>query len=254
MMEQKKEIEAIWSDEQRLKLQRSLLGVSVKPIEFRKVMNLLFEEWKGSGETKRRDVGPYQCLITFFSPEIRDAAMEDQLLQSVFDEIRPHWNIFWSLSRHVWIEIMDFPIFMEENSDSMEEPKTVLVVEETQAEQEQSPASSGRTNLNLKNVGDPQLDAIINCNLIAVLAINWVGDNGGAGVGSSRHELMKNVHEPGVHFYNKEGCGVLGLDPMVCEAQIAAKKKIKPKQPSDEKGGGPIVAKKGPIGYGGLDS
>ncbi|MED6124513.1 hypothetical protein PIB30_059615 [Stylosanthes scabra] len=36
------------------------------------------------------DVGPYRCLITFSSSEIRDGAMENVLLMSVFDENRPH--------------------------------------------------------------------------------------------------------------------------------------------------------------------
>ncbi|MED6128967.1 hypothetical protein PIB30_103208 [Stylosanthes scabra] len=107
---QRKVIEAKWDDEQKQRLQRSLLGVCVKRIELRKVMEFLLEEWKGPGEIEVRDVGSYRCLITFSSTEIRDAAMENQLLQFVFDEVRSHWNIFWSLSRRVWIEVTGMPV------------------------------------------------------------------------------------------------------------------------------------------------
>ncbi|MED6170455.1 hypothetical protein PIB30_031107 [Stylosanthes scabra] len=72
-------------------------------------MNLLLEEWKGPGEIEVRDIGPHRCLVTFSSPEICDEAMENQLLHSVFDEVRPHWDIFWSLLRRVWIEVMGVP-------------------------------------------------------------------------------------------------------------------------------------------------
>ncbi|MED6200555.1 hypothetical protein PIB30_086360 [Stylosanthes scabra] len=88
------EVEVIWCEEQKQRLARSLLGVNVNPIEFRKVI----------------DVGPFRCLITFDSPEIRDAALKNELLLSTFDEVRRHWEIFWGLSRRVWIEIMGIPV------------------------------------------------------------------------------------------------------------------------------------------------
>ncbi|MED6203679.1 hypothetical protein PIB30_001373, partial [Stylosanthes scabra] len=73
-------------------------------------MDLLLDEWSGPGEIEIRDVGPYRCLITFSSEEIRDGAMNDELLLSVFDEVRAHWDIFGSLSRRVWIEVMGMPV------------------------------------------------------------------------------------------------------------------------------------------------
>ncbi|MED6173452.1 hypothetical protein PIB30_059547 [Stylosanthes scabra] len=57
----------------------------VKPIDLRKVMNLLIDEW-----IEVKYVGPYRCLATFSSEEIRDGAMNNELLLSVFDEVRPH--------------------------------------------------------------------------------------------------------------------------------------------------------------------
>ncbi|MED6113842.1 hypothetical protein PIB30_074621 [Stylosanthes scabra] len=108
--EGRKEVDVVWSIEHRDLLNRSLLGVSIKPIEFRKVMNFLLDEWKGPGEIECRDMRPYRCLITFSSMEIKDGAMEDELLNSVFDELRPHWEFCESLTRRVWIEIMGLPI------------------------------------------------------------------------------------------------------------------------------------------------
>ncbi|MED6169776.1 hypothetical protein PIB30_024433 [Stylosanthes scabra] len=79
----RKEIQGVWSEEQKERLNRSLLGVCVKPIDFRKVMNKLLDEWSGPEEIESRDVGPYRCLITFSSPEIRDNALNNELLYSM---------------------------------------------------------------------------------------------------------------------------------------------------------------------------
>ncbi|MED6172433.1 hypothetical protein PIB30_050073, partial [Stylosanthes scabra] len=117
MKSRTQEVEAIWCDEQKQRLRRSLLRVSVKPIEFRKVMYKLLEEWKGPGGIECRDVGPFKCLLTFDTTETRDAALEDDLLLSVFDEVRPHWETFWSLSRRVWIDIMGLPIGLRSNEN-----------------------------------------------------------------------------------------------------------------------------------------
>ncbi|MED6145302.1 hypothetical protein PIB30_023884 [Stylosanthes scabra] len=75
-------------------------------------MNKLLDEWSGLGEIESRDVGPYRCLITFSSPEIRDNALNDELLLSIFDEVRLHWNFVSSLSRRIWIEIIGLPVNM----------------------------------------------------------------------------------------------------------------------------------------------
>ncbi|MED6144081.1 hypothetical protein PIB30_012167 [Stylosanthes scabra] len=106
----RKEVEVVWSPEQEQRLKKSLLGVCAKPIDLRHVMNLLLDEWSGEGKIEVRDVGPYRCLITFCSEEIKNAALNDQLLLSVFDKVRPHWELFGSLSRRVWIEVIGMPI------------------------------------------------------------------------------------------------------------------------------------------------
>ncbi|MED6203934.1 hypothetical protein PIB30_004064 [Stylosanthes scabra] len=83
----RKTVEATWSEEQKERLDRSLLGVSSKPIDFR----------------------------------IRDEALENQLLLSLFDEVRYHWGVFWSLSRRVWLEVngMPIPLWCRENFESI---------------------------------------------------------------------------------------------------------------------------------------
>ncbi|MED6193522.1 hypothetical protein PIB30_020324 [Stylosanthes scabra] len=136
-------------------------------------MNL--DEWQGPGEVECMDVGPYRWLITFSSTKIRDEAMECQLFHSLFDEIRSHWNVFWSLSRSVWIEVMRMPIplWCRENfekiaklwgkpSSSEEFLSPSLVVEMT-VENEQILTNSNRHNLKLQNVEVSLINAIIDC-------------------------------------------------------------------------------------------
>ncbi|MED6171824.1 hypothetical protein PIB30_044378 [Stylosanthes scabra] len=106
----KKVVDAVWAEDQKERLQRSLTGVCVQPIELREVMDRLLDEWRGPGEIEVRDIGPYRCLITFSSTEIRDGAFNDELLLSKFDELRPHWDIFECLSRRVWIEVTGMPV------------------------------------------------------------------------------------------------------------------------------------------------
>ncbi|MED6119136.1 hypothetical protein PIB30_008944 [Stylosanthes scabra] len=62
-------------------------------------MNFLLDEWMDEGEIECRDMGPYRCLISFSSVEIKNRAMEDELLKSIFDEIRPHWDFCGALPR-----------------------------------------------------------------------------------------------------------------------------------------------------------
>ncbi|MED6158729.1 hypothetical protein PIB30_035457 [Stylosanthes scabra] len=68
------------------------------------------DEWKGPGEIECRDVGPCKCLITFDSSEIRNEAFQNELLIEIFDEVRPHWELFWSSSKRIWLEMMGMPV------------------------------------------------------------------------------------------------------------------------------------------------
>ncbi|MED6175935.1 hypothetical protein PIB30_083034 [Stylosanthes scabra] len=97
----------------------------------------------------------------------------------------PHWDIFWSLSRRVWIEVTGMPVedrsfevfakefgskiysvqshpdLEKESSTSMEETNFVSLGKETPAAHKRSQANSSYPNLNLTIVDDPLLDAII---------------------------------------------------------------------------------------------
>ncbi|MED6160876.1 hypothetical protein PIB30_055337 [Stylosanthes scabra] len=73
------------------------------------VESALLRNWHGPGIVECRDVGPYRCLITFESREIRDEAMNNEILTSMFDEVRHHWRLIWSLSRRVWVEVIGLP-------------------------------------------------------------------------------------------------------------------------------------------------
>ncbi|MED6148576.1 hypothetical protein PIB30_054382 [Stylosanthes scabra] len=215
----KKEIEAIWSIEQKELSQRSLLGVCVKPIEFRRVMNLLLDEWKRPGEIEFRDVGPYRCLISFSSTDIRDEAMSNELLLSVFDKVRPHWDFLWSLSRHVWIEVMGLPLNLWccENfhsiskiwgkfilmDDRTEEPKSFTTArimldcfqwerihEWSPAKEEATMTMSGQANLKWKNIEDLLINVIINRILGYVHEVNIEREIGGGRDGESVFERL----------------------------------------------------------------
>ncbi|MED6132891.1 hypothetical protein PIB30_022970 [Stylosanthes scabra] len=109
---QRKEVNLSRSQTQSDILSRSLLGFNTKPIEFAHVESTLLREWDGEGVIECRDVGPFRCLITFESEKIRDEAMENQVLLSLFDEVRHHWGAVWSLSRRVLVEVMGLPTFL----------------------------------------------------------------------------------------------------------------------------------------------
>ncbi|MED6181071.1 hypothetical protein PIB30_016214 [Stylosanthes scabra] len=106
----RKVVETTADESKRDILDRSLMGVMMKPMNLQSVGAQIHEKWKGEGEIVCRDVGPYKCLLTFESPEIRDVVMSDLELANIFDEIRPHWEIFSSHSRRVWIEVLGLPV------------------------------------------------------------------------------------------------------------------------------------------------
>ncbi|MED6197404.1 hypothetical protein PIB30_056199 [Stylosanthes scabra] len=67
----RKEIDVIWADKQKQRLQRSLLGVCMKSIKFGEVMDLLLEEWKGPvlGPSSSGDVS--SCCSCPYPPGFR---------------------------------------------------------------------------------------------------------------------------------------------------------------------------------------
>ncbi|MED6161874.1 hypothetical protein PIB30_064852 [Stylosanthes scabra] len=106
----KREIIAIGCETQQERLKRSLLGVSVKPREFKMIEEQIHRSWEGSGRVECRDIGPHRCLLTFDSVQTKEDAMAVSSLSSIFDEVIPHWDFVWSRSRRVWVEVMGIPI------------------------------------------------------------------------------------------------------------------------------------------------
>ncbi|MED6180016.1 hypothetical protein PIB30_006506 [Stylosanthes scabra] len=136
----KQEVVVTWSDENRDLMNRSLMGVCVEPIDFRKTMNLLVNEWMGEGEIECRDMGPYRCLVIFSWIEIKESSMNNDLLLSVFDEVRPHWEFSGTLSRRVWIEILGIPVglWCAENLEKITKLWGKLVLMDDRTEEKKS--------------------------------------------------------------------------------------------------------------------
>ncbi|MED6148308.1 hypothetical protein PIB30_051931 [Stylosanthes scabra] len=154
-------------------------------------MERLLEEWEGLGEIECKDIGPYRCSITFASPEIRDEAMQRRSFE-VF--VKEFGSEVYSVELHPDLELE------MENSGSMEDLKSESVVRETLAENERAPECPTGTNLNVVNVGNPQLDAIIDYKLSIMLAFTPYSNSGDANVGVTR-KGMRNIE---VHSNDEE--------------------------------------------------
>ncbi|MED6125778.1 hypothetical protein PIB30_071906 [Stylosanthes scabra] len=230
----KKMIDGVWAEDQKERLERSLLGYCVKPIEFRRVMNRILDEWKGQGDIEYRDVGPYRCLLTFSSPEIRDEAFHDPLLLSVFDELKPHWGIFEVFVKEVGAEVYSIeahPNLEKFGKASVEESTSCSHVDETPTGGGRLPVDLVRQNLNLVNVADPQLSAIINDNCLEI-APSFIGH--------------------GVGCMGENGCGYWTANLMVTEAHL---QQCGQQRVMDTEGGWSrdvILGKEGPTDHGSI--
>ncbi|MED6223039.1 hypothetical protein PIB30_070150 [Stylosanthes scabra] len=78
----KKEVEGRICESRQELLNRSLMGVSRNPIDFKDVQCQLQEKWKGPG------------------------AISSAELLEIFKEVRPHWEFFSSHSRRIWLDVM----------------------------------------------------------------------------------------------------------------------------------------------------
>ncbi|MED6158891.1 hypothetical protein PIB30_037266 [Stylosanthes scabra] len=86
------------------------MDVCVEQIDFKKVEARISAKWSGPGKVECHDVGPFRCLLTFESRDVLELAINNPLLLSIFDEVKPHWNFVWSPSRRVWVEAMGIPV------------------------------------------------------------------------------------------------------------------------------------------------
>ncbi|MED6118777.1 hypothetical protein PIB30_005916 [Stylosanthes scabra] len=194
-------IDGVWAEDQRDTLGRSLLGCCVKPIEFRKVMNRVLDEWKGEGDIECRVVGPYRrvwieimglpvCMWCKDNIE-RVARLWGKVLElddrcgesKSFTTARVLIDCYQWEQVHEWVSIkIDdrvFKVFVKEVgmemysveahpnlgkslSVSLDESVSYSHVDETLIGGGRPPVDSERQNLNLLNIIDPQLMTIIN--------------------------------------------------------------------------------------------
>ncbi|MED6158490.1 hypothetical protein PIB30_033223 [Stylosanthes scabra] len=140
--------------------------------DFRKVMNQLLDEWSGPGEIESRDVALYRCLITFSSPEIRDNALNDELLLSIFDEgkmvlidDRAEESKSSSVAREFGSELYSLeshPDTGDSVSETIENTESMKLAAAPTVEEGTSPATARYTNLNPINFEDPLIEVIMN--------------------------------------------------------------------------------------------
>ncbi|MED6133169.1 hypothetical protein PIB30_026096 [Stylosanthes scabra] len=258
----KKEIEGVWSQVEKERLQRSLLGVSVKPIEFRKVMNKLVEEWEGPGDIECKDVGPYRCLLTFSSKEICEGALRLPMcmwcVENV-DRIAMLWGktlkhddrteepksysiarvlidcFQWEqINEWVSIKIEDkvIEVFVKECgpeaysieshpnldlevSELRERSPVRSMTEESQAEVAKETGRRIVCDLNLGNVGDPQVEAIIGERSLLSVYNNYGGRIvGDADIEATRKEIERAEAINWVENRTDWWCGLHEDDPM----------------------------------------
>ncbi|MED6155139.1 hypothetical protein PIB30_002871 [Stylosanthes scabra] len=183
----RKTIEGVWAEDQRDRLRRSLLGCSVKPIEFRKVMNLLIDKWKGEGDIECRDVDPYRCLENIRrvaklwgkvvlhddrSGESKSFTIARVMIDCYQWEMVNEWvsikienrtfDVFVKETGAEAYRVQAHPDLEREGSASMDELMSNSMVEETPSDDERPPAVAERRNLNRFDDDDPQLRVILN--------------------------------------------------------------------------------------------
>ncbi|MED6171070.1 hypothetical protein PIB30_037186, partial [Stylosanthes scabra] len=73
-------------------LKQSIIVQSVVPFNYIEFMMKVMDGWKGPGRGQGRDMGPYHCVLSFESIEVRDEALKNPFLLLVFLEMRPQWG------------------------------------------------------------------------------------------------------------------------------------------------------------------
>ncbi|MED6173315.1 hypothetical protein PIB30_058185 [Stylosanthes scabra] len=92
-------------------LKRSIIAKSVEEI-FLRVTSQIVEGWKGQGQVECRDMGPYSCIMSFDSVDIRDAALKDLLLLSPFDVLRPQEGVVRTFYQRILLELVGVPVYV----------------------------------------------------------------------------------------------------------------------------------------------
>ena len=90
-------------------LNRSLIGESLRPMDFDLLREKLFREWYYLTNVKAK--GSYKCLLTFETNEDVEAALSDgrDLLLNHFDEVKQWSDMELCQTRHVWLDCVGVP-------------------------------------------------------------------------------------------------------------------------------------------------
>ena len=91
-------------------LERSIIGETIKPINFSLMVDRLLNEWRCI--TSVREMGAFKALVTFETKEDREEAMKSgmELLLQHFAEVRCWCEEEWCQTRRTWIECYGIPL------------------------------------------------------------------------------------------------------------------------------------------------
>ena len=91
-------------------LEQSLVGETLKPIEFEDIKRKLWEAYPSIESTRK--MGEYKLLITFHFIEDKEMAMKKggKVLQMYLDEIRNWTTKETSQTRRLWVKCFGVPL------------------------------------------------------------------------------------------------------------------------------------------------
>ncbi|MED6192685.1 hypothetical protein PIB30_012285 [Stylosanthes scabra] len=156
----RKEILSIWADDQKERPQRSLLGVCVKPIEFRKNIKRITELWgkvvmMDDRTEEAKSFSTARILVDSFQWEMINEwitiKIEDRVFEVFAKEVGPE---VYSVESH--------PDRGEVISETVEDDQLAAVSDESHTTTEAFPATTEQRFLNLMTVNDPLIEVLIN--------------------------------------------------------------------------------------------
>ncbi|MED6167901.1 hypothetical protein PIB30_007216 [Stylosanthes scabra] len=89
------------------KMERSLIGETMNPIDFDNLKMKIYEGWKTITEIRR--MGGYKLVMTFDSKENMEKALESPTLLTYFMELRRWGRFEVCRTRRFWIEVFGMP-------------------------------------------------------------------------------------------------------------------------------------------------
>ncbi|MED6116731.1 hypothetical protein PIB30_102912 [Stylosanthes scabra] len=226
------------------------MGVNVEPMDLKMIESRILKEWNGPGQTECRDVGPFRCLMTFDSKEIKEEAMSNPTLLDIFDEVKPHWDFVWSPSRRIWVEIMGISVhiwsyetmaiiaklwgklvFLDDRTEQNEEAgrDSVSTIKEIPPEGVVIPVDAAEESSNYLNVGhEPGYEEATDLELEGVKELNAIDEACGVREVGMIHEtgnkyvVDPNLACPSMDVFQLDA----GWDPTLSMAQSVANKML----------------------------